>query len=137
MAAYLEKKKRNFIKSFPSFVIEMIPRAKTYHSDALTKLASTKDAELLDAVSVEFLAEPSINQRPMVMVLDQGPSWMDPIFSYLKLGELLEDKTETKLLRIKAAHCVIYDDKLYKRGYSMSLLRCVTPSKANYIMREI
>lgn len=71
------------------------------------------------------------------MELDQEPLWIDPILAYLKASRLLEDKTESKILRIKATRYFIYDDKLYMRGHSMLLLRCVTPLKANYIMREI
>ena len=32
---------------------------------------------------------------------------------------------------------MLYDDKLYIRGYSISLLKCVPPSKAKYIMKKI
>ena len=32
---------------------------------------------------------------------------------------------------------MLYDDKLYMRGYSMPLLKYVTPTDAKYIMREI
>ena len=64
----------------------------------LAKLASTRDAELLDAVLVEFLAEPNIKQWPEVMELDHELSWMDPIVTYLKNGELLENKTEAWVL---------------------------------------
>ena len=62
---------------------------------------------------------------------------MDPIVAYLKIGEQPEDKTEVRILRLKAAHNVHYDDKLYRSGYSMPLLKCATPSEAKYIMREI
>ena len=48
------------MKAIPAVSIKVIPRSKYANADALVKLASTKDAELLDAVSVEFLAEPSI-----------------------------------------------------------------------------
>ena len=61
MAAYLEKAKK-LMETFPIISIELIPRAKNVNADALAKLASTSDAELLDAVSVEFLAEPNIRQ---------------------------------------------------------------------------
>ena len=57
--------------------------------------------------------------------------------AYLKTSELPKDKTEARELRVKVACYVVYDDKLYRRGYSMSLLRCVTQSEADYIMREI
>ena len=38
---------------------------------------------------------------------------------------------------MKATRYVLYDDKLYKRGYSIPLLKCVPPFEAEYIMREI
>ena len=62
---------------------------------------------------------------------------MDHIITYLKIGDQPEDKTEAQILRLKVAHYVLYDDKLYKRGYSMPLLKCVTLLEAKYIMREI
>ena len=86
------------------------------------------DTDLLDVVFVEFLAESSIHPQQGVMELTQEPSWMEPIVAYLKTGERPEDKTEGQILRLKAAHYVLYNNKLYKRGYSMPLLKCVTPS---------
>ena len=62
---------------------------------------------------------------------------MDPTIAHLKNGELPENKIEARILRLEVARYVIYYDKLYKRGYSMPLLKCVTPSAADYIMREI
>ena len=62
---------------------------------------------------------------------------MDPIITYLKNGELLEGKTEARILRLKAAHYMLYDDKLYMKGYSMSLLKCVLSSEVKYTMKEI
>ena len=47
---------------FPTISVEVIPRDKNATFDALAKMASTRDAKLLDAVSVEFLVEPSIRQ---------------------------------------------------------------------------
>ena len=67
------------------------------NADALVKFASTRDSELLDAVSVEFLVEPSIKPQPKIMELMQEPSWMDPIIAYLKNGELLEEKMEARI----------------------------------------
>ena len=55
---------------------------------------------------------------------------MNPIINYLKKkGELPEDKTDAKILRIKPARYVIYNEKLYRGGYSMPLLRCVKSLK--------
>ena len=62
---------------------------------------------------------------------------MDPIVEYLKTSEQPEDKTKARILWLKADHYVLYDDKLYRRGYSMPLLKCITLSEVKYIMREI
>ena len=59
MVAYLAKGLLGLIRAVP---VEVVPQSKNVKADALAKLASTRDAELLDVVSVEFLAESSIKQ---------------------------------------------------------------------------
>ena len=71
------------------------------------------------------------------MKLTQEPSWNEPIIVYLKTGLQPEDKIEARILWLKAALYVLYDDKLYRRGYFMPLLKCATPSEVKYITREI
>ena len=136
MAAYLEKAK-GLIKTFRITSIEVIPLFKNVNTDALTKLASTRDSKLLDVVSIEFLAEPTIKPQPEIMELMQEPSWMDPVISYLKNDELPEEKTKPRILQLKATRYVLYDDKLYRTGYSMPLLTCVLPMEAKNIMWKI
>ena len=80
MVAYLEKPKE-LMGAISVVTIEVVPMSKNRNTDALAKLVSTKDDELLNAVLVEFLAEPSIKQRSEVMELEQEPSWMDRIVS--------------------------------------------------------
>ena len=60
MVAHLEKVKEQQ-SSFSAASIEVIPRSKNSHVDVLVKLTLMRDANLLDAVSVEYLAEPSIH----------------------------------------------------------------------------
>ena len=136
MVAYL-KKTNELMKVIPIVSIKVMPRSKNTNADALVKLDSTKDETLLEAVSVKFLAERNIKRQPEVMELEHKPSWMDTIVAYLKSRELPENKMEARVLRLKATRYVIYDDKLYKGGYSMPLLKCVAPSEAEYIIREI
>ena len=88
-----------------------------------------RDADLLDAVSMEYLVEPSIHPLPGIMELTQESSWMDSIVVYLK--------NEACVLRLKAARYALYDNKLYRKGYFMPLLKCETPSKVKYIIRDI
>ena len=136
MAAYLNKAKEQ-LNLFSATSIEVISRSKNSNAEALVKLALTRDADLLDAVPVEFLAEPSIHPQQGVMELTQEPLWMDPIIAYLKTGEQPKNKTEAQILRLKAAHYVLYDNKFYRKGYSMQLLKCAIPSEVKHIMREV
>ena len=62
---------------------------------------------------------------------------MTPIIWYLKDGVLPEDKRKARLLRLKATLYMMYDDQLYKRGFSTPLLKCVNLEGGNYILWEI
>ena len=62
---------------------------------------------------------------------------MTPIFQHLKDGVLLEDKNKARLLKLKAAQYIIYDEKLYKRGFSTPLLECVDLEEGKYILWKI
>ena len=62
---------------------------------------------------------------------------MTPIVCYLKEGWLLEDKAEARKIQIRAAHFIIIDDVLYRRGYSLPYLRCTSSKEADYMLCEI
>ena len=59
MAAYLQKAK-DLLSTFSSFTIRQVPREQNTQADALARLASTKDAELLEVIPLKFLGKPSI-----------------------------------------------------------------------------
>ena len=62
---------------------------------------------------------------------------MTPIISYLKDGSLSEGKDEARRFRVRSARYVLLNDALYKRGFSQPYLRCLSPDKANYVLREV
>ena len=61
MAAYLEKVKAE-LRNFPRHEVKHIDREDNANADALAKLATSRDAELLRLVPVEIVAEPSITK---------------------------------------------------------------------------
>ena len=128
MAAYLQTAK-DLLHTFSSFK----------QADALARLASTKDAELLKVVPIEFLSTPSIKlAEPQLTVncVTSIDTWMTPIIQYLKDGHFPEDKKQARTLRFKAARYVLYDRWLYKRGFLTPLVKCVDPAEGNYILWE-
>ncbi|PON80613.1 Ribonuclease H-like domain containing protein [Parasponia andersonii] len=72
--AYLKEARRLF-STFTAYNIQLLPRIKNTRTDALAKLASTKDAELLKVVPIEVLAKPSIEVEPQITIpVDKKPS---------------------------------------------------------------
>ena len=61
----------------------------------------------------------------------------EPYHRILEDWRVARDNIEARILLLKAAHYVLYDDNLYRRGYFMPLLKCVTLLDAKCIMREI
>ena len=140
MAAYLRKAK-DLLNAFSSFKIQQVPREQNTQADALARLASTKDSELLEVIPVEFLSTPSImptKSQSTVNSIAFADTWMTPtITQYLKNAHLSEDKKQARLLRLKAARYILYDGQLYRRGFSTPLLKCVDLTKGNYVLQEI
>ena len=62
---------------------------------------------------------------------------MTPIISFLQGGHLPQDVEEARKVRKRAAKFTILNDTLYKRGFSISYLKCVDEEEAKYILEEI
>ncbi|KAM1739018.1 hypothetical protein ACFX11_014781 [Malus domestica] len=69
--------------------------------------------------------------------LQQGDSWITPIYKFLAHGTLLNDKVQPKQIRYKSARYLIINDQLYKRGFTLPYLRCLTLAEAEIVLREI
>ncbi|KAI3444854.1 hypothetical protein Pfo_001519 [Paulownia fortunei] len=52
-------------------------------------------------------------------------------------SKLPDNPVDAQKLKTRAARFLIINGKLYKRGFSQSYLKCLTPTKANYILHEI
>ncbi|GKV19462.1 hypothetical protein SLEP1_g29723 [Rubroshorea leprosula] len=91
------------------------------------------------SVYVEVLNAPSFQKTEVLEVSTdpETPSWTDPIKAYLQDGTVPTDKQEELKLRRKASRYTLLDGILYKRSYSLPLLRCLTPYEAEYALREV
>ncbi|GKU85421.1 hypothetical protein SLEP1_g100 [Rubroshorea leprosula] len=107
-------------------------------ADSLSKFAS--DSSLSSkSVFVEVLDEPSF-MKPRMMEISTNPdtpSWTDSIISFLREGIIPEDRQEAMKLRKKASRYTLVDGVLYKRSFSLPLLRCLNPYEAEYALREV
>ncbi|XP_022847633.1 uncharacterized protein LOC111370170 [Olea europaea var. sylvestris] len=136
MLAYL-KLVLDIIPHFKRFEPTQVPRLENAHADALSKLASSMNSELLNIVPIEHLSKPSTFEGEELLWIEGTPLWMQPIIAYLKEQTLPASRGEARKLRRRAAHFVLLEGTLYKRGFASPLLRCVGGEEATYILREI
>jgi len=65
------------------------------------------------------------------------PEWAMEIINFLRNGLLLEDKVAPWKVKIKATRFCLLGEVLYKRGYSEPLLKCLSKTEADYVLKEI
>ena len=125
MAAYLERV-RDYFEQLVEYSIEKIPRERNTHADALAKLASTKDGDILESVPVEYLPRPSIVNSDVHMVSIPKESWANPIINYLKDGALPTDRREAQRLVYKVAQYTLVGEESFvqERLFCAALAVC-------------
>ncbi|GJV08231.1 reverse transcriptase domain-containing protein [Tanacetum coccineum] len=137
MIKYLEKVKA-LSSTFRAFSIKQVPRSKNKKADALSKMASTSFAHLSKQVLVEELKEKSVNEREVLAVVEEeGDTWMTPIHEYLTDETLPAERKKARAIKRKSQRFAIINGILYKKSFLGPWLRCVGPSQANYVLREI
>ncbi|XP_075665235.1 uncharacterized protein LOC142634872 [Castanea sativa] len=105
-------------------------------ADEIAKMASSEEKLTNGELLMEIQKRPSIEKVPIFSIQSIN-SWMAPIVSFLQDKHLPYDALEAKRIKTRAARFTILNDTLYKRGFSMSYLKCVNEEKAKYILREV
>ena len=62
---------------------------------------------------------------------------MDPIVEYLKMGTPSTDASIAHKIRWLASYYTLMDGQLYKRSFSLPLLKCLLPSDTKYALQEV
>ncbi|GJX78758.1 reverse transcriptase domain-containing protein [Tanacetum coccineum] len=116
MVRYLEKVKM-LITSFKAFSIKQVPRSENKKADALSKIASTSFAHLSKQVLVEELKEKSISAAEVLAVVEEGDTWMTPVFKYLMDGTLPAEVKKARAVKRKSWRFSIINGILYKKSF--------------------
>ena len=64
-------------------------------------------------------------------------TWMTPIIRFLVDGSFLENREKAKSLQQRAAQYVYDQGQLFKKGFSMPLLTCITLEEGVNVFKEI
>ena len=92
-------------------------------ADALTKMGSQREATMLGVIPLKVQIRPSIHEEVVMTLNAPSPTWMTPVWAYVKEGVLPDDPKEARRVRYKSSRYVIYDDVLYRRGFNTPLLK--------------
>ena len=108
-------------------------------ADQLARMASTENTELEEGQEpIQTLTHSSISdQASKLAVIKDVSDWRKAIINYLENGTLPTEKKSVVQLKIKAGRFAMLNGTLYKKGFTLPLLKCVSPEKRNYILREI
>ena len=85
----------------------------------------------------EILEEPSIQKEEIMQIEKDPASWQTPIIKYLREGSLPEMPKDALKIKKSTTFYTIIDNQLFKRGYLILLLKCISEDQSQYIMAEV
>ncbi|KAI5410826.1 hypothetical protein KIW84_056097 [Lathyrus oleraceus] len=102
--------------------------------------AKAAERAVKDLLEANFISEAHIDKLPPpleVNAIGDAHCWMTPIYNYLTRDELPADPKEATTVKRRACSYVLLEGKLYRRGFSIPLLKCVEEEKVPDILGEI
>jgi hypothetical protein len=110
MIKYLAKV-LSFWDHFERVVVTQIPRTKNQRADALARLRSATDENILASKHrIIVLDKPSVDDTGSVMRIEDAyvtPEWARHVIEYLKNGQLPNDKKEARKIRMQSARYLL------------------------------
>ncbi|XP_022897720.1 uncharacterized protein LOC111411417 [Olea europaea var. sylvestris] len=124
-------------RKFKSCEIAKIARKHNRKADALSRLVFMGVDSLDRTVHIKVITEPSINQTPDVMDIDNELSWMDPIIEFITSGNLPSDARLARSIRARAPRYCMISGILFRRSIILPYLRCLRPSESSQALAEV
>ena len=109
-----------------------LEQVKRRVDDLQNKIVQIVLNKVLSFIQYSLLIDPIDVQE-----IGSKSNWTTPLISYLKNGALLDRRGVARKLKVQAARFILIEDDLSKRGFSRLYLRCLSPEKADCVMREI
>jgi len=78
----------------------------------------------------EVLYAPSWNPEDVFEIRNEGDNLMTPILNFLIHDTLPENEAEARMVRRQVASYTVVSGELFRRGFSIPLLKCLDPRQA-------
>ncbi|XP_019176175.1 PREDICTED: uncharacterized protein LOC109171578 [Ipomoea nil] len=125
------------LREFEGYEIHQVSREQNADVDMLSKLCTGVPSHIRKIARLEDLETSSIDVSWVFPVQTREPCWIDHIKRYKADGTLPQDEADAKETRLRAPSYVVSGDKLYKRSYNGTLLRCLYPDEAELVIKEV
>jgi len=125
----------NIMQCFNKAEVKYIPRELNMKADSLSKLASQQRQVQHNLVIQQTLNHPIVSLKECLNIATSRDEWIKTYIEIIKSQEQgveLDTRTTKKM-----ANFVLIGDELYKRGYSMPLLKCLSREQAEYVIKEL
>jgi ribonuclease HI len=135
---YLEAVRR-LEASFEGFSVKNIPRGENELADLLAKSAA-QGLPLPSEVFFETIKAPSVElmERAVLAISPvHSEDWRTEIISFLQGNCLSDDKVYNKRIEARTRPYVIIEGELYKYGVFSPLLKCLSRTEGQELMKEI
>jgi hypothetical protein len=125
--------------SFEGFSVKNIPIGENEHANLLAKSA-TQGLPLPSEVFFEKIKAPSVElmERAVLTIsLVHIENWRTKIVSFLQGNCLSDDEVYNKRMEARARPYIIIEGELYKQGVCSPLLKCLSRTKGQELIKEI
>lgn len=63
--------------------------------------------------------------------------WIEEIVKHLYIGKVVENEKQTHKIQVQVARYTLINEKLYKRPFDRSYLKCLNDMEAQYVLTEL
>jgi ribonuclease HI len=130
---------RRLEASFEGFSVKNIPRGENEHADLLAKSAA-QGLPLPSEVFFETIKAPSVElmERAVLAISPvHSEDWRIEIISFLRGNCLLDDEVYNKRMEARTRTYVIIEGELCKHGVCSPLLKCLSRTEGQELMKEV
>jgi hypothetical protein len=129
---------RRLEASFEGFSVKNIPRGENEHVDLLSKSAA-QGLPLPSEVFFETIKAPLVElmeRAVLIISLVHSKDWRTEIVSFLQSNCLSDDEGYNKRMEARERTYVIIEGELYKHGVFSSLLKCLSRTEGQQLMKD-
>jgi len=121
---------------FKEYELVYVPRDHNVKANLLSKLESTKKLGNHRSIIQKNLEFPSVSVDEVIEV-QMGRGWTRMYMEWFQNNEEPVDPQEATILRKNIARYVLIDNQLFRKGFSVPLLKCVESPQKERIMQDV